>query len=161
MKISKNLSIIPLITLTLICANGCSNTNANRNYDNDSVLVDEANTMALDAIDEKFDGPDYTGNLQITGSTVIWDYESPSASDHKGICEMSVTSGKAKLIFIDAQNKITTLIECDATSNNGQPIAITLPVSTGNNRIKLVGKNKAEVHLSLDLEVGEAHSASF
>lgn len=154
-------AFLTLIITVSTVASGCVNVKPNNNYDAESVLVKDYDTVALESVKDTPNGPDYTGAVQLTGSSVIWTYDSPVNAEYKALCKMTVTTGKAKLIFIDAENKVTTLIECDASTSSDEPVAFILPATSGVNRIKLVGKDKATVQLSLDLDVGKAHSVDF
>ncbi|WMJ89332.1 hypothetical protein [Anaerocolumna sp. MB42-C2] len=100
------------------------------------------------------DGDKYSGRIKISGSYTIWKYECDEDTDINISYLFSVTSGKAKLVLITPDNIIHVIAFGDQKIENDDKKQTTLSLKKGTNQLKLVGKNKADIKLELDISEG-------
>ena len=62
---------------------------------------------------------------------------------------MNITSGNAKVVFIDSNNDITVLIERLQNDSNEQTATKTVSLTNGLNRLKIVGYDCENIDLKL------------
>lgn len=134
-----------------------SNEELNEAYNMDEKLVDLTSYNA-DRYNLKFDGNHYYGEFKMTGGTQIWEMKADEDQTVELPYTFLVKSGMAKLILVDDYNQVTTLVERTAISE--VPVGEkTLKVSLkkGNNLIKLIAKDNAQINLELEAVVGKIY----
>jgi hypothetical protein len=62
---------------------------------------------------------------------------------------LNITSGNAKVVFIDSNNDITVLIERLQNDSNEQTATKTVSLTNGLNRLKIVGYDCENIDLKL------------
>ena len=119
---------------------GCSNKFAEKEYDSVEKIIESEDRYAtessvLNPIDEgyslvvsKFDGRKtlWTDNLAESQSVEIR-------------FSFVLTEGQAKIVHIDADGNVTTIIECTPETSTDEYITKTVCMSNGENRLKIVG----------------------
>lgn len=140
---------------------GCADTSMNVLYNNNSEIAKDYNSFSLNRCEETVDKNVYKGKLKLTGHIIIWDYESDTDLDLEVPYKLLVKKGKAKIVLISPDNKVVTLIENTSKSSNKENTSIKLPIKKGNNRIKLVGFDNADIQVELHIDRGTFSKRNF
>ncbi|MGF7059655.1 hypothetical protein [Brassicibacter mesophilus] len=156
----KKLIIVYGIIITLLFA-GCGMNYMSSQYSNDSKISSDANSFNLNSEEQLIDGQEYIGKLEFEGMDTIWRYNAESDMDIKLSCLLSVNKGKAKLVFINSAGELETLAESKDNIVQNDMETITVSLKKGENRIKIVASNKAQIELKLNVDVGELNKIGF
>ena len=74
---------------------------------------------------------------------------------YKEACEVSLevslvlSEGQAKLVHIDAEDNLTTLVECTPETCSGEAVTVPVTMTKGKNRIKIVGYDCKDLELKM------------
>ncbi len=150
------ISLIILISMLI----GCNNTMDNI-YNDNSKIVKEGDTFGLDETHEVAQNGIYKGIVKLSGTGTIWTYKSDKNLNLKVPYTFSVKSGKAKIVLISPNNKVTVLVENTGKNTEGEVKKLTIPIKKGNNRMKLVGYKKANITLEIHIDKGEFQKINF
>ncbi len=83
----------------------------------------------------------------------IWDYTTDIDEEIELTYILSTDKGDAKLALIDDDGIVTTLIDTVDLEESDNERTITFPVTKGQNRIKLVGRD-AKINFSFEFDKG-------
>lgn len=147
---------ILLILLLCLFMTGCSNRFAEEEYDSVEKIVESEDRYAtessiLNPIEEgysfsvsKFDGRKtlWTKNLEESKSVEI-DFS------------FVLTAGQAKIVHIDADGNVTTLIECTPESSTEEYVTKTVSMTSGENRLKIVGFDIEEMDMKIIFSISD------
>jgi len=159
---SKKRIVFIAITIMLISVLiGCGNNAMDKVYNDNSKIASVSDTFGLDESKETIESGIYKGRLKLSGSGTIWNYESSSDIDLKVPYILSVKSGKAKIVLISPDNTVINLVENTDKSTMKGTASLTVPIKKGNNRIKVVGYEKADIDIELHIEKGTFKKISF
>ncbi|MFX0549194.1 50S ribosomal protein L7ae [Hathewaya histolytica] len=143
---------ITIMAISLLI--GCGSNTMDKIYNDNSKIASVYDTFGLDESKETIGSGIYKGTFKLSGSGTIWTYESGSDIDLKVPYALSVKSGKAKIVLISPDNTVINLVEnTDKVTRNGTT-SLTIPIKKGNNRIKVVGYDKADIDIELHMEKG-------
>lgn len=151
----KKSCILLIIVLSLFMA-GCSNKFAENEYNSVEKIIESEDRYAKESsvfnpieggyslVVSKFDGRQtlWTDTLEETQSVEI---------------EFSfvLTEGQAKIVHIDAEGNVTTLIECKPESSTDGYITKTVSMTAGMNRLKIVGFDCENIDLKMLFEISQ------
>lgn len=60
-----------------------------------------------------------------------------------------ISKGKAKVVHIDRDGNVTTVVECSPKDSEDGVVTKTVPLKSGQNRLKIVGYDCEEVDLKV------------
>ncbi|GAA0736732.1 50S ribosomal protein L7ae [Clostridium oceanicum] len=156
----KKMLIFISLIISISMLIGCNNTMDNI-YNDNSKIVKEGDTFGLDETHEVAKNGIYKGIVKLSGTGTIWTYKSDKNLNLKVPYTFSVKSGKAKIVLISPNNKVTVLAENTGKNTEGEIKKLTIPIKKGNNRIKLVGYKKANITLEIHIDKGEFQKIDF
>lgn len=156
----KKMLIFISLIISISMLIGCNNTMDNI-YNDNSKIVKEGDTFGLDETHEVAKNGIYKGIVKLSGTGTIWTYKSDKNLNLKVPYTFSVKSGKAKIVLISPNNKVTVLVENTGKNTEGEIKKLTIPIKKGNNRIKLVGYKKANITLEIHIDKGEFQKIDF
>ncbi len=159
MKLEKMLKLGVILVVSISLLTGCDISN--RIYYDNSKIIKDYDSLNIDMIEETAGDATYSAILKLSGSATIWKYESDKDITLKAPYDLLVKSGKAKIVLISPDNKITTLIESSGESVGRKTSVFKLNIKKGYNRIKLVGYEKADIDLEIHIEKGEFQEIDF
>ncbi|MBU5438050.1 hypothetical protein KQI42_08530 [Tissierella sp. MSJ-40] len=148
------------IIVTLLCT-GCGVNYMNSLYSKDDEISSDTNSFSLDKDEQSIDGQAYTGKLEFEGMDTIWKYNAEDDMEIELSYLLSVSKGKAKLVLIDPSGKLETLVENKDKTIQKDMETIKMSLKKGENRIKLVASNKAQIELKLSVDVGDLNNIGF
>ncbi len=148
---------ILLLTMTIMMISlfvGCGNNTMSKIYNDNSKIANVSDTFGLDQSKETIESGIYKGKLKLSGSGTIWAYKSNTDFDLQVPYALSVNSKKAKIVLISPDNTVVNLVEnTDKVTIKGAT-SLTVPIKKGNNRIKVVGYEKADIDIELHIAKG-------
>lgn len=145
---------VRLLTVFIICVMliGCSNDFAERQYDSNAKIAESEDRYAkknsiynaignsADLTVEKFDG-----------RQTIWSKEYSENQDVEIELTFTLDSGKAKLVHIDDDGNVSTIVECTSDSGIEQTTTYAVSMKDGRNRIKIVGYDCQDIDLTMEI----------
>ena len=161
MKKFKLLNIMVLCMVSISFFFGCSNNSKSYIYKDDKKIVSEVDSFNIRNAKHVNDKEGYDGELYFEGMDTIWAIDSNEDSDIEISYLLSVSKGKAKLVLIKPNGELETIVESDKEMKEDSNIETTISVKKGKNRIKLVGKDDARIHLKCKAEDGEFFEVGF
>lgn len=130
-----------------------------RFYDNEKEIAGQTNSYNLTNYSGSQDENTVSGSAEkMEGMDTIWNY---TASDDTEVIlswKLSVSSGKAKLVLIDPDGNLSTLVECEASSDGEQEGSGTFEIKQGENRVKLVGAEKTSLEYEFTADEGDVQT---
>lgn len=88
---------------------------------------------------------------EFTGMITIWKYNSKNEKSIPGKFNMSINSGKSKIVLIDGSGKQTTLFEIVARGDEKHEFEIALPITEGENILRLVSFNVNDLDVQINV----------
>ena len=139
-----------LILCLTICFTGCGNEFAKQEYNDDEKIVQIADRYAKsNSVFNQIEGGYSLTASQFDGRETLWEKTLEENAEIEIQIDLNITSGNAKVVFIDNNNDITVLIE--HLQNNFNELTTTKIVSLTNglNRLKIVGHDCENIDLKL------------
>lgn len=161
MTSKKRIVFIDMTIMIISLLIGCGNNTIDKVYNDNIKIASVSDTFGLDESKETIESGMYKGRLKLSGSGTIWTYESNSDIDLKVPYILSVKSGKAKIVLISSDNTVVSLVENTDKATMKGTTSLTVPIKKGNNRIKVVGYEKADINIELHIEKGTFKKVSF
>lgn len=135
--------------------------NGARVYDDEGLIVKSHDSYNLIRSKQSADGNTLSGSAErLEGMGTIWKYNAPEATEVNIEYGLKVSSGKAKLVLISPDDRITVLTECISDSDAEQSATEALQIEKGKNRIKLIGAKGTEIDFTVSVDKGTVSSFS-
>ena len=146
---------IVLIFLVCLLAGFSFGRDNNDTYNDDAKIASSGDSSSTASSSVLVLGDDYKQTAVITGTRTIWRYKTDHDVDITISYLLSVTEGgKAKLVLISPDDKVTILIENADNTVYDEMKTKTISLKKGLNRIKIVGYEKPKFELKLHIEEG-------
>lgn len=145
---------IILVFVVLSCYVGGCVSRVENLYDDDKKIAADSDTYGLDEEKTTMKDNIYIGNLKISGSYTIWEYTCEEDQDVEISYQFTVGSGKGKMVFISPDDSVGMIASNESVEESGEMMKKTISLKAGKNRIKVVGKGKAEISFKLMSEKG-------
>jgi hypothetical protein len=128
----------------------CSNEFAKREYDSDEKIAQNTDHYAKEVSVANSTNGEYSLTVsKFNGRETLWEKTIKENQDIEIDFDLSLSKGQAKIVYIDSENNVTTVIEClPETSTNGL-VTKTLPLKSGKNRLKIVGYDCEDIDLKM------------
>lgn len=146
----KRLGIILMLFLTIGCLGGCI-SGVEQIYSDDEKKTADSDTYGLDFEETVQKDNTYTGKLKISGTYSLWEFACDEDQDVTISYQFEVESEKGKLVLISPHNKVEVITSGESTDELKTK---TLSLKKGKNRMKVVGKDKAEISFKLVTDKG-------
>ena len=158
----KKIVIIVLICL-IICVTigltGCGNNFAKQEYNDAEKIVQVDDRYAKDnSVFNPIDGGYSLTVSKFNGRQTLWNKTLEKSSEIEMQLDLGISSGSAKVVYIDCNNNVTVLIECSQNGSNEQTATKTVSLTSGSNRLKIVGYDCKDIDLKILFD--EPHSDS-
>lgn len=142
--------IIPMILLGCLFLGACSNLFARQEYDSDEKIAQKEDHYAKESsvfhsIDE---GYSFTVS-KFNGRETLWSKTLKEDQDMEIALSLHILEGQIKLVHIDREDTVTTVIECSPETSPEEFVTKTVALKSGLNRFKIVGYDCEEVDLKL------------
>lgn len=155
----KGWKIIIIASLTIMLVSGCALNTGVRVYNNEKALAADYSSYNLINFSSSQSGNTVSGSAEkLEGMDTIWKYDADELTEVNISFSLTVTSGKAKLVYVDPDGTVSTLLECSTGENAGQSESETLKVKEGENRIRLVGAEGTGLEYEFTADKGEVET---
>lgn len=149
-------AVLVLILVMFLCV-GCSDISIVSIYDNQTKIVEDANTYAIHEAEQSIQNQNFKGVFAMDGMDTLWTYDAPEDMELDITCSLTLYSGKAKLVLISPEDTVTTITEMtEVTEEEGRTV-YSLQIRKGQNRIKLVTGLNTELDFDISIPVGTFH----
>ena len=143
--------LILLCVLLCLCFSGCSNTYAKEEYDSLEKLASQGDRYSKEgSVFNPVEGGYSFTVSKFDGRQTLhtWNLSDDKELSMKIIC--SLTDGTGKLIHVDADGNVTTLVDCNKETSAA--VIKTISLKQGRNDIKFVGYDCEKLDLKMYFE---------
>lgn len=150
MKIAFTSILFSLILCVTVSFTGCGNEYAKQEYNDDEKIVQIADRYAKNnSVFNPIEGGYSLTASQFDGRETLWEKKLEDNAEIEIQIDLNITSGNAKVVFIDSNNDVTVLIERLQNDSNEQTATKTVSLTNGLNRLKIVGYDCENIDLKL------------
>lgn len=142
--------IILCISLLCLFLTACSNEFARREYDADEKIAQAGDRYAKQlSVFNPIDGGYSLTASKFDGRETLWTESVEEDQDIEIDVSFQLTNGKAKLVHVDSDGNVTTVIECLPETSTDGFVTKTVSLKSGKNRLKIVGYDCEDVDLKM------------
>ena len=107
--------------LSVVLLSGCVMNTGARVYDNERALAGDSNSYNLTNYSGSQSDQTVSGSAEkLEGMDTIWEFDTDEEKEVNISYSLTVTAGKAKLIYVSPDRTVTTLAECIAGEEKGK-----------------------------------------
>ncbi len=149
MKFRKSRKIILSVLLCLLLT-GCSNEFAKKEYNDDEAIAKEANRYAkVMSVFNTIEGGYSLTVSEFDGRETLWTENVKEEQDIQVDLSFSLSKGQAKLVHIDEEDNVTTIMECTPENLTDGYVEKTISLKPGKNRLRIVGYDCEDIDLQI------------
>lgn len=142
-----------LLVVFCCCLMGCNNEFAKEEYDNAEKIAASGDRYAKEmSVFNTIDGGYSLTVSKFNGRETLWtktlEEEQEVAIDFSFV----LSAGQAKVVHIDADDNVTTVIECMPETSTEEYVTKTVTMKKGKNRLKIVGYDCEDLELKMLFE---------
>ena len=142
--------LFSLILCVTISFTGCGNKFAKQEYNDDEKIVQIADRYAKsNSVFKPIEGGYSLTVSRFDGRETLWEKKLEENAEIEIQIDLNITSGNAKVVFIDSNNDITVLIEHLQNNSNELTTTKIVSLTNGLNRLKIVGYDCENIDLKL------------
>lgn len=139
-----------LLGMVCILLTGCSNAFAKEEYnDTDKIIATEDKFAKEYSVFNPIDNGYSLVVEKFDGRETLWTKTIEENKEIQVEIRLSMSAGTAKIVHIDEDGNITTLIEYTSESSKEENVVKTVSLKEGINRIKIVGYECKDIDLEL------------
>lgn len=148
----KKILMLLVVSLCLFMT-ACSNEFAKREYDSDDKISQQEDRYAKEtSIFNPIEGGYSLIVSKFDGRETLWSAVLEENQDMEVDFSFSLSAGQAKIVHIDAEGNVTTVIECLPETSTDGFVTKTIALKSGENRLKIVGYDCEDVDLKMLFE---------
>ncbi|MBD5081902.1 MAG: hypothetical protein HDT44_09100 [Ruminococcaceae bacterium] len=150
----KKLVLLVGILFSIFClfATACSNEFAAQEYNNDQKISQGDRFAASVSVYNQINGGYSFTASKYDGRDTLWTKTLQSDTNRDLQISLSLSSGQAKIVHIDSEGNVTTLVECTPDTSIDGSVTVNLSLKSGQNKLKIVGYDCEDVDLKLLFE---------
>ena len=142
---------IIVVLLFALCMIGCSNTYAKEEYDSIEKLASQGDRYSKEgSVFNPIEGGYSFTVSKFDGRQTLFTWHLAEDADLTMEIICSLNDGTGKLVHVDADENVTTLVECD--KDTSAAVIRTISLQQGRNDIKFVGYDCEKVDLKMYFE---------
>ena len=143
-------SCILLIIVLCLLMTGCSNMFAENEYDSVEKIIESEDRYAKESsVFNPIDGGYSLVVSKFDGRQTLWTDTLEEGQSVEIEFSFVLTEGQAKIVHIDADGNVTTLIECTPETSTDEYVTKKVFMSAGENRLKIVGVDCENIDLKM------------
>lgn len=147
---------ILLIIVFCFFMTGCSNKFAENEYDSVEKIIESEDRYAKESsVFNSIDGGYSLVVLKFDGRQTLWTDTLEESQSVEIEFSFALTEGQAKIVHIDADGNVTTLIECTPETSTDGYLTKTVSMTTGENKLKIVGFDCENIDLKMLFAVSQ------
>lgn len=141
---------IVLLCLLCLMMTACSNEFAKREYDSDEKIAQNTDHYAKEVSVANSTNEEYSLTVsKFNGRETLWEKTIKENQDIEIDFDLSLSKGQAKIVYIDSDDNVTTVIECLPETSTDGFVTKALPLKSGKNRLKIVGYDCEDIDLKM------------
>lgn len=141
---------IVLFCLLCLMMTACSNECAKREYDSDEKIAQNTDHYAKEVSVANSTNGEYSLTVsKFNGRETVWEKTIKENQDIEIDFDLSLSKGQAKIVYINSDDDVTTVIECLPETSTDGFVTKTLPLKSGKNRLKIVGYDCEDIDLKM------------
>ena len=143
---------LKVLIFVLLCCfiTGCSNEFAKQEYDSEEKISQEGDRYAKEiSVFNSIDGGYSLTISKFDGRETLWTETVEEERNIEIDFSFSLSAGQAKIVHIDAQVNVTTVIECMPETCTDGVVTKTVALKSGKNRLKIVGYDCEDIDLKM------------
>lgn len=142
-----------LIVLFCIFATGCNNEFARAEYDVTEKIVKTEDRYAKKmSVFNSIEGGYKLTASKFDGRETLWSGKAEENQSMDVKVNFQLSKGQAKLVHIDGEDNLTTVIECLPDTSTDDYVTKTVFLTKGKNRFKVVGYDCEDMKLQILFE---------
>lgn len=148
----KNFIIVLICSIVCLAIGltGCGNEFAKQEYNDTEKIAQIEDSYAKDnSVFNPIDGGYSLTVSKFSGRQTLWSKTLEKSAEIEIQFDFSISSGSAKVVYIDCNNNVTVLIECSQNISNEQTATKTVSLTSGLNRLKIVGYDCKDIDLKI------------
>lgn len=139
-----------LILIVCLFMTGCSNGFAEREYNsNEKIAKQEDHYAKKNSVYNPIVGGCRLTVGEFDGRQTLWTLMAEEEQDMEVSIYISLLEGQAKVVYVDAEGTITTLVESIAEGTTEIETTESVLLKTGENRFKVVGYDCRDLDVEL------------
>ena len=141
-----------ILCMVVLCffLTGCNNAFAENEYDSDKKIAESEDRYAKEgSVFNPIEGGYSLTVSKYDGRQTLWKDTLEEAQDVEVEITFTLTGGQGKVVHIDGEDKVTTLLEGTADTLTGEKVTKTVSMTKGQNRLKIVGYDCEDVELKV------------
>lgn len=151
----KKSSILLIIVLCMFMT-GCSNKFAEIEYDSMEKMIENEDRYSKESsVFNPIDGGYSLTVSKFDGRQTLWTDTLENSQSVEIEFSLVLTQGKAKIVHIDAEGNVTTLIECTPETSTDGYVTKTVSMTSGKNRLKIVGFDCENIDLGMLFSISQ------
>lgn len=132
----------------------CSNEFAAEEYeDNNKISQNDRYAKEMSVFNIEDGGYSFTAS-KFNGRETLWTQSLKTDQDLEIHFKFSLSNGRAKVVHVDGKGNVTTLIECTPDTSTDGFVTKTVSLSSGRNRLKIVGYDCEDIDLTMLFDEG-------
>lgn len=145
----KKVFTVLIVSLCLLMT-GCNNDFARKEYDSNEKIKEQADRYAKQvSVFNQIDGGYSLTVSKFDGRETLWSDQVDEAQDMEVDFSFRLSKGQAKIVHIDDDGNVTTVIECTPETTTDGFVTKTLSLSSGQNRLKIVGYGCEDIEFEM------------
>lgn len=145
----KRIGTLCLVFLLLLFT-GCGNEFAKEEYDSAEKIAQAGDRYAKEvSVFNPIEGGYSLTVSKFDGRETLWTETVKEEQDIAIDFSFSLSKGQAKVVHIDADGNVTTIIECSPETVTDGFVTKTVSLKSGKNRLKIVGYDCEDVELTM------------
>lgn len=147
---------ILLIIVLCLFMTGCSNKFAEDEYDSVEKITESEDRYSKESsVFNSIDGGYSLVVSKFDGRQTLWTDTLEESQSVEIDFSFVGTKGQAKIVHIDADGNVTTLIECTPETSTDGYVTKTVSMKTGENRLKIVGFDCENIDLKMLFSISQ------
>lgn len=141
---------ITLLCLLCLFLTACSNEFAKKEYDSDEKISQKQDHYAKQFSVFNSKNGEYSLTVsKFNGRETLWTKKLKENQNIDIDISFSITKGMAKIVHIDNDGNVTTIIECSPDTQTDGLETKTVSLTSGQNRLKIVGYDCEDIELKM------------
>lgn len=147
---------ILLVIVLCMFMTGCSNRFAENEYDSVGKIIENEDRYVKEcSIFNPIDGGYLLTVSKFDGRQTLWTDTLENSQSVEIEFSFVLTEGQAKIVHIDAEGNVTTLIECTPETCTDGYVTKTVSMTSGENRLKIVGYDCENIDLKMLFSISQ------
>lgn len=141
--------LVGLMLCMALCMTGCSAEFAKNDYDNNAKIASSDRVIKGGYVTSTVNNTYTLKSSSFNGRETVWSQSFNGSTSLKISIDLSISSGYIKIVHVDSNGNVTVLAECTQDGTLEKSNTKTVSMTSGTNKIKLVGYDCKSVKLKL------------